>query len=70
MQDNRRLLGVRVSPELHKIIKQTALDNDITIQNYVIGLILADVQIEKNKTKYDFWKELSETKGGQLRYGK
>lgn len=58
MQDNRKLLGVRVSPELHKIIKQIALDNDITIQDYVIGLIMADVQIEQTKTKFDFWKEL------------
>lgn len=58
MKDNRKLLGVRVSPELHKIIKRTALDNDITIQNYVVGLIMADVQGEQNKTKYDFWEEL------------
>lgn len=58
MQDNRKLLGVRVSPELHKIIKQVALDNDITIQDYITGLIMADVQIEKTKTKFDFWKEL------------
>lgn len=58
MQDNRKLLGIRVSPELHKIIKQTALNNDITIQDYVVGLIMADVQIGQNKTKSDFWKEL------------
>ena len=45
MQDNRKLLGVRVSPELHKVIKQAALDNDVTIQDYVVGLIMADVQI-------------------------
>ena len=58
MQDNRKLLGVRVSPELHKVIKQAALDNDVTIQDYVVGLIMADVQIGQNKTKSDFWKEL------------
>lgn len=58
MQDNRKLLGIRVSPELHKVIKQVALNNDITIQDYVIGLIMADIQIGQNKTKFDFWKEL------------
>ncbi len=58
MQDNRKLLGVRVSPELHKAIKQAALNNDVTIQDYVVGLIMADVQIGQNKTKSEFWKEL------------
>lgn len=63
MSDNRKLLGVRVAPDLHKVIKQAALDNDVTIQDYVIGLILADVQTGQNKTKNDFWKELREGKG-------
>ena len=63
MQDNRKLLGVRVSPELHKIIKQVALDNDVTIQDYVVGLIMTDVQIGQNKTKFDFWKELRAERG-------
>lgn len=58
MQENKKLLGIRVSPELHKIIKLTALEKDITIQDYVVGLIMADVQISQNKTKSDFWKEL------------
>lgn len=57
MQDNRKLLGIRVSPELHKVIKQAALDNDVTIQDYVVGLIMEDVQIGQNKTKSDFWNE-------------
>lgn len=56
MPDNRKLLGVRVSPELHKVIKQAALDNDVTIQDYVMGLIMADLQIGQNKTKFDFGK--------------
>lgn len=63
MQDNRKLLGVRVSPELHKIIKQAALDNDVTIQDYVVGLIMADVQIGQNKTKAELWKELKKERG-------
>lgn len=58
MNDNRKSLGVRVNPKLHKIIKRTALDNDVTIQDYVVGLILADIQTGEGKTKYDFWKEL------------
>lgn len=58
MQDNKKLLGIRVTPELHKTIKQTALDNDVTIQDYVVGLIMADIQAEQVKTKFDFWKEL------------
>lgn len=58
--DNRKLLGVRVSTELHKMIKQVALNNDITIQDYVVGLILADVNTDQKKTKFDFWKELKE----------
>ncbi len=60
MQDNRKLLGVRVSPELHRVIKQAALDNDVTIQDYVVGLIMADVQIGQKKTAKEFWKELKE----------
>ena len=63
MQDNRKLLGVRVSPELHKVIKQAALDNDVTIQAYVVGLIMADVQIGQNNTKSDFWKDLRAERG-------
>lgn len=63
MGDNRKLLGVRVAPELHKIIKQAALDNDVTIQDYVIGLILEDVQTGQKKTKNEFWKELREERG-------
>ena len=63
MSDNRKLLGVRVSPDLHRIIKQAALDNDVTIQDYVIGLILEDVQIGQKKTKNEFWKELREERG-------
>lgn len=62
LQDNRKLLGVRVSPELHKIIKQTALNNDVTIQDYVVGLIMADVSMD-GKTKTDFWKELKAERG-------
>lgn len=58
MQDNRKLLGIRVSPDLHRVIKQVALDNNVTIQDYVIGLIMEDVQIGQNKTKAEFWKEL------------
>lgn len=60
MKDNRKLLGVRVSPELHKAIKQAALDNDITVQDYVVGLIMADRQTGQIKTKDEFWKELKE----------
>ena len=62
LQDNRKLLGVRVSPELHKIIKQAALNNDVTIQDYVVGLIMADVNMN-GKTKTDFWKELKAERG-------
>ncbi len=58
MQNSKKLLGIRVTPELHKVIKQVALDNDITIQDYVVGLILADVQTGQGKTKSNFWKKL------------
>ncbi len=63
MQNNKKLLGIRVTPELHKTIKQTALDNDVTIQDYVVGLIMADVQTGQRKTKSDFWKELRAERG-------
>lgn len=63
MQEHRKLLGVRVSPELHKQIKQAALDNDVTIQNYVVGLIMTDIQKGQDKTKYDFWNELKAERG-------
>lgn len=63
MQDNRKLLGIRVSPELHKAIKQTALDNDVTIQDYVISLIMADVQTGQTKTKTAFGEKLRAKRG-------
>ena len=63
MESNRKFLGIRVSPEFHKAIKLTALNNDVTIQDYILGLIMADVQVDQNKTKEDFWKELRMEKG-------
>ena len=63
MENCKKLLSVRVSPELHKTIKRAALDNDVTIQDYVVGLILADVKNEQGKTKIDFWKELKSERG-------
>lgn len=63
MQNNKKLLGVRVSPNLHKIIKQAALDNDVTIQDYVIGLIMADIQIRQGKSKSDFGNESNTGRG-------
>lgn len=51
MSDNRKLLGVRVTPEFHKVIKQVALNNDVTIQDYVIGLILKDIENNQKELK-------------------
>lgn len=50
-ENNRKVLGVRISYELHKAIKQVALDNDVTTQDYVVGLIIEDI---KKKTGKDF----------------
>ena len=58
MKDSRRIITTRVTPELHRAIKQIALDNDITIQDYIVELITADVQIEQDKIKSNLWEEL------------
>lgn len=51
MSNDRKLLGVRVTPKFHKVIKQIALNNDVTVQEYVIGLILKDIEINQNELK-------------------
>lgn len=47
MDDGRKFIGLRVSPELHKTIKQIALDQDMTIQDYCMGLISNDIKTRK-----------------------
>ncbi len=51
MSNDRKLLGVRVTPKFHKVIKQIALNNDVTVQEYVIGLILKDIEINQSELK-------------------
>jgi predicted HicB family RNase H-like nuclease len=35
-------IAIRVAPELHKLIKTTVIQNDTSIQSYIIDLVLAD----------------------------
>lgn len=50
MSEETKRISVQMPAELHKTIKQIVLDNDISIKNYIINLIKADIEErEKNK---------------------
>lgn len=63
MQKKIKTLGIRLTPELHKIVKQTALDDDISIQDYIVGLITADAQARQEKEKSDSMQILRAKRG-------
>ena len=58
----RKTIAVRTTPEIHKAVRKTALDNDITVQDYLIGLVLNNIQNGNTPELLEIWKELIKTK--------
>lgn len=44
-------LTIRVEDELHKQLKYKMIDEESTIQNYILALIKKDLKSEDDKTK-------------------
>ncbi|MBC2003634.1 hypothetical protein HCA78_07655 [Listeria booriae] len=42
-------LTIRLSPEMHKKIKQRALDKDLTVKDYIVELVLRDLRSNSDK---------------------
>lgn len=49
MTDTRKIISVRVEPNLHKQLKIIAIEKNTTLQNYIIELIKKDITQYKNK---------------------
>lgn len=50
MKETRKNIIIRVNPDFHKVVKQIALNNDVTVQDYVKNLIIADA-LKKEPSK-------------------
>lgn len=50
MNNDIKRISVQMPAELHKTMKQIVLDDDISIKDYIIKLIKADIT-ERKKTK-------------------
>lgn len=49
MEDERKIISVRVNPELHKKLKIIAIQENTTLQDYILKLIEKDMKrYEKN----------------------
>lgn len=44
-------MSLRLPPDMHKAVKQIALDNDISVQSYLTDLIQKDLQKKKEQKK-------------------
>ena len=51
MSESRKPIIIRVSPDFHKVVRMFALDNDVTVQDYVKGLIIKDVVKKRPELK-------------------
>ena len=60
--NEKKTIAVRVAPEIHKMVRQAALDNDITVQDYIIGLVLNNIRNGNNPELLEIWKELVKEK--------
>lgn len=47
--DDKKGILIKVSPEFHKQIKLYTALQEVSIQNYIIRLILADMKIHSDK---------------------
>ncbi len=44
MNNEIKRISIQMPAELHKTIKQIVLDDDISIKNYIINLVKADIE--------------------------
>lgn len=51
MNDERKIISVRVEPELHKQLKMIAVLENTTLQDYILGLIKQDMEHYEKKNK-------------------
>lgn len=47
MENKRKIISVRVEPDLHKKLKEIALHDDLTLQDYIMNLIKQDLKQRK-----------------------
>ncbi len=50
MENKRKIISVRVEPDLHKKLKEIALHDDLTLQDYIMNLIKRDLKQRKVQT--------------------
>lgn len=50
MEDNRKIISVRVDPMLHKKLREIALYEDTTLQGYIMNLVKKDLE-ERERQK-------------------
>ena len=50
MNDERKIISIRVEPELHKQLKMIAVLENTTLQDYIVGLIKKDMEQNKKRT--------------------
>ncbi len=51
MNDERKIISVRVEPELHKKLKILAIEKNTTLQDYIIELIKRDMVCYEEEMK-------------------
>lgn len=51
MNDERKIISIRVEPELHKQLKMIAVLESTTLQDYIVGLIKQDMEHYEKRTK-------------------
>lgn len=44
MNDERKIISIRVTPELHKQLKMIAVLENTTLQDYIVELIKQDIE--------------------------
>ena len=50
MENKKKIISVRVEPDLHKKLKEIALHDDLTLQDYIMNLIKRDLKQRKVQT--------------------
>lgn len=59
----RKTIAVRVAPDIHKAVRQIALDNDVTVQDYLIGLVLNNIENGNSPELLKIWEKLESERG-------
>lgn len=47
VENKRKIISVRIEPDLHKKLKEIALHDDLTLQDYIMNLIKQDLKQRK-----------------------